>query len=194
MTHLNMFTAKQKERQEGREKRYGSGHRLIRERESTCVYVYTNLGYKGMTLTNNCSYFVCFSFPLIHTHIKVLQRNRINGYNGGSTYLSIYFIFRNWLIWLWKNIKIWNWQAEDPGEPMVRFQRKARRDLYFSWRTGKWMSSFFLHYFYYSIQVNSLDDVYLHWEGQYSLLILLIQMLMSPRNLLTQIQNTVELL
>ena len=56
------------------------------------------------------------------------------------------------------------------------------------------MSSFFLHYFYYSIQVNSLDEVYLHWEGQYSLLILLIQMLMSPRNLLTQIQNTVELL
>lgn len=52
------------------------------------MYVYTNLGYKGMTLTNNCSYFVYFSFSLIHIHIRVLQRNRINGYNGGSTYLS----------------------------------------------------------------------------------------------------------
>lgn len=52
--------------------------------ESTCVYVYTNLGYKGMTLTNNCSYFVYFSFSLIHTHIRGLQRNM----DGGSTYIS----------------------------------------------------------------------------------------------------------
>ena len=118
------------------------------KRRNECVkmtkyiyYVYTNLGYKGMTLTNSCSYFVCFCFSLIHTHFRVLQRNRINGHNGGSTYLSIYFvILRNWWIWLWKNIKICNWQAEDPGETMVRFQRKARKDLYFSWRTGKWMS------------------------------------------------------
>ena len=118
------------------------------KRRNECVkmtkyiyYVYTNLGYKGMTLTNSCSYFVCFCFSFIHTHFRVLQRNRINGHNGGSTYQSIYFvILRNWWIWLWKNIKICNWQAEDPGETMVRFQRKARKDLYFSWRTGKWMS------------------------------------------------------
>ena len=37
LTSLNMFTAKQKERQEGREKRYGSGHRLIRERVCVCM-------------------------------------------------------------------------------------------------------------------------------------------------------------
>lgn len=52
--------------------------------ESTCVYMYTNLGYKEMTLTNNCPYFVYFSFSLIHTHIRVLQRNM----DGGSKYIS----------------------------------------------------------------------------------------------------------
>ena len=59
--------------------------------ESTCVYVYTNLGYKGMTLTNNCSYFVCFPFP---SFISILKFSRETESMGTMVDLHIYqFIY-----------------------------------------------------------------------------------------------------
>lgn len=87
-----------------------------------------SVDYKQMTLKNNDSYFVCFSFSFIHAFTRVLQRNGISRTQWVDLCSIHFFTYcKEWALMIVEECQDLQLMSPNPGALMVKFQSESKR-------------------------------------------------------------------